>query len=95
MRRLVDLILIVGVLAAFGFGAYTIGHRSDNEANSLAADNGNTTFLSTTVAATHVKKSNVTPIYVGVGLAAGAATLIVISLTGTLFRTRKREHWRA
>ena len=35
MKRLVDFVLIVLLLAAVGLGAYYIGHRVDNESNKL------------------------------------------------------------
>ena len=36
MRRLIDLVLIVGILAAAGFGVYELGRHVDSTSNNLA-----------------------------------------------------------
>ena len=95
MKRLVDFVLIVLLLAAVGLGAYYIGHRVDNESNKLSSQD--TELHSTTVTshATTVKKKHRTEIIVGAALGGTAVLILLGSLTSTLVRTRKRDSWRA
>jgi hypothetical protein len=95
VKRLVDFVLIVLLLAAVGLGAYYIGHRVDNESNSLSSQD--TELHSTTVAAGHTTtaKKHRTEIIVGAALGGTAVLILLGSLTSTLIRTRKRDSWRA
>ena len=95
MRRLIDLLLIVLLLGAVGFGAYYIGHRVDSESNNLSSQD--TELHSTTVTTTHAAtaKKHRTEIIVGAALGGTVVLILLGSLTGTLMRTRKRDSWRA
>jgi hypothetical protein len=95
MRRFIDFVLIVLVLAAVGFGAYYIGHRVDHESTSLSSQDSE--LGGTTVAATRTKSDNKhrTEIIVGAALGGTAVLILLGSLTGTLLRSRKRDYWRA
>ena len=95
VRRLLDIVLIVLLLAAVGFGAYYIGHRVDSESNNLSASDSE--LHSTTVAATQpsTNKKHHTEIIVGVALGGVAVLIVLGSLGGAMRRTRKRDSWRA
>ena len=95
MRRFVDFVLIVLVLAVVGFGAYEIGHGSTT---SRTPSRRRTRSSATTVAAGHTKAANRhrDEIIVGAALGGTAVLILLGSLTGSLVRSRKREHsWRA
>jgi hypothetical protein len=94
MRRVIDVLLVVLVLAVVGLGAYYIGHRVDNESNSLSKSDSE--LNGTTVAAgTHVKKSHETPIIIGAALGGAALLMVLGSATSAAMRSRKRERWHA
>jgi hypothetical protein len=95
MRRAVDVVLIVLLLAAVGLGAYYIGHRVTSESNSLSSQDSE--LHSTTVAAGHTGRSNKhrTEIIIGAALGGTAVLILLGSLTNTLIRSRKRDRWRA
>jgi hypothetical protein len=96
MRRVVDVVLITLILGAVGFGAYTLGHRVDRTSNEAAARDAELNTKTSTVAAgSHVKKSRVTPIFVGVGLGGAVVALFLASLVNSTVRSRKRERWHA
>jgi nitric oxide reductase large subunit len=95
MRRLIDIVLIGLLLAAVGLGAYAIGHRVDTESNNLSSKDPE--LHSTTLASGHTTTSNKhrTEIIVGVALGGTVVLILIGSLTSSLVRGRKREHWRA
>ena len=93
MRRVVDALLIVCILAAVGIGAYYIGHRVDTESNNLARQDSELN-QSTTAATTH-HTSNRTPIIVGIGIGGAVVALVLASLTSSFVRSRRRERWHA
>jgi hypothetical protein len=95
VRRAIDFVLIAIVLAVVGFGAYEIGHRVDHESNSLASSDPE--LKTTTVAAGHTKTSNRHRDEIVVAAALGGTAVLILlgSLTTSLMRSRKREHWRA
>ena len=95
MRKLLDFVLIAGLLVAIGSGAYYIGNRVDNESNKLASQDSE--LNQTTSAAGPAKKTsnNHTVVYVAIGVGGVAAALFLTSLTGSLMRSRRRERWHA
>ncbi len=96
MRRFIDFVLIVLVLAAVGFGAYAIGHRVDHASTSLSSQDSE--LHGTTLAAGQTAKSSNkhrTEIIVGAALGGTAVLIVLGSLAGTLMRARKRDYWRA
>src|SRR2546423_14432430 len=66
MRRVVDGLLIVTILAGVALGAYYIGHRVDTESNNLARQDSGLN-QTTAGAATH-HTSHRTPIIVVIGI---------------------------
>jgi hypothetical protein len=94
MRRVVDALLIVCILAAVGIGAYYIGNRVDTESNNLAKQDSELN-QSTTGATTHHTTSNRTPIIVGIGIGGAVVALVLASLTNSFVRARRRERWHA
>jgi Na+/H+ antiporter NhaB len=93
MRRVVDALLIVAILAGVALGAYYIGHRVDNESNNLAKQDSE--LSGTTTAAVHHTTSHRTPVIVGIGLGGAVVALVLASLTNSFVRARKRERWHA
>ena len=91
MRRLLDLVLMVAILAAFGYGAYLIGRRVDNYSNEQAAEVAGTT---TQLILKH-KHSNKTPYFIVGGLGIAAGVIVLSSLLQSAFSSRRRERWRA
>jgi hypothetical protein len=94
VKRLVNGLLIVAVLATVALGAYAIGTRVDNESNKLSSQDSE---LGTTVAAapTHTTKSNRTPVIIGVALGGAVLLLLLGSGVSAVNRSRRRERWRA
>jgi Na+/H+ antiporter NhaB len=94
MRRVVDGLLIVAILAGVALGAYYIGHRVDTESNNLARQDSELN-QTTTGTATHHTTSNRTPIIVGIGIGGAVVALVLASLTNSFVRARRRERWHA
>jgi len=94
MRRVVDALLIVTILAGVALGAYYIGNRVDRESNNLAKQDSELN-QSTTASATHRTTSHRTPVIVGIGLGGAVVALVLASLTNSFVRARRRERWHA
>ncbi len=96
---MLDLVLIVAILAAVGFGAYKLGDLVDNKSNEAASESENTTPATTTIATTSSNHSNgpsrKTIELVIIAVAGAAGVMLVVQIGGSLFRTRKREKWHA
>ena len=89
--------LISTLLVAGGIGAYFIGHRVDHLSNQAASQDSE--LNSTTTIATHssgqtIGGHHVTPVLVGVTVAAIGLALIAASVINAAVRARKRERWR-
>jgi hypothetical protein len=100
MRRVLDYVLVIAILAAVGYGAYRVGVLVENKSNEAASESANTTPATTTVAATtasdHSKgPSRKTVELVIIAIAGAAGVMLVVQIGGSLFRTRKRERWHA
>jgi hypothetical protein len=94
VRRVIDLLLIAGILGAIGFGAYTIGRSVDNTSNHLSQQDselGQKTF--------HRAKpsgpSRHTWELVGGAIAGAAGIMILVSFTSAMLKTRRRQRWHA
>jgi hypothetical protein len=94
MRRLLDLVLIVAILAAVGFGAYEIGRQVDSTSNNLAQQDSE---LNQKVYRPSNPKgpSRHTLELVGVAVGGAIGVMIVVSLGSSLLRTRRRQRWHA
>jgi hypothetical protein len=98
VKRLVDLLLVSTLLVAGGIGAYFIGHRVDHLSNQAASQDSE--LNSTTTVATHsatgrmIDGHHITPVLVGVTVAAIGLALIAASVINAAVRARKRERWR-
>ena len=93
MRRVVDGLLIVCILAAVAIGAYYIGNRVDTESNNLAKQD--LELNQKTNSAAKQTKSNRTPIIIGIGIGGAVVALVLASLTNSFVRARRRERWHA
>ena len=93
MRRLLDLVLIAGILAAVGFGAYQLGRHVDSTSNNLAKHDSE---LNQKVYRPSDAKgpSRHTIELVGVAIGGAVGVMILVSFSSALFRTRRRQHWR-
>jgi hypothetical protein len=94
MRRVVDALLIVSILAGVAIGAYYIGNRVDNESNKLAKQDSELN-QSTTAGTVHRSTSHRTPVIVGIGLGGAVVALVLASLANSFVRARRRERWHA
>jgi hypothetical protein len=98
MRRLFDLVLLVAILGALGFGAYRVGQAVTKESDDLAAGSSD---VAATTAQPPVQKIETSPSLrewitdnedVIVLAAAGVLGVIfVISLSGSISRSRRRR----
>jgi len=95
MRRLLDLVLVVAILGAAGFGAYTLGKRVDTTSNTLAKHDSELTQTVVRPKLSHSGPSRRTIEYVVGGIAAGAAMLLLVSAAGAASRRQRRQRWRA
>ena len=101
MRRVLDLVLVIVILAAVGYGAYRIGGLVDNKSTEAASESANTTPVTTTatVATTSTKHSNGpsrrTVELVIIAVVGAAGVMLIVQIGGSLLRTRKRERWHA
>jgi hypothetical protein len=94
VRRIVDLLLIVAILGAVGFGAYEVGRHVDNTSNTLAQQDselGQNVYRPTNTNG----PSRRTIELIGMSVAGAAGIMIVVSLGSALLRTRKRQRWHA
>jgi len=94
MRRLLDLVLVVAILAAAGFGAYEIGKSVDSTSANLARHDSE---LNQPVYrhANPKGPSRHTLEVVGLAVGGAAAVMILVSFSSSLLRTRRRQRWRA
>lgn len=94
VRRIVDIVLIVAVLAAAGTGAYVLGRHVDHLSNQTASQDAelNSTTVTTKVVHHH---SDRTPYFVAgaIGIALGA--LVLGSALESVARSRRRQRWHA
>lgn len=102
MRRVLDLVLVVAILAAVGYGAYRLGDLVDNKSDEAASESANTTPATTTATVTTTNSSNHsngpsrrTVELVIIAVAGAAGVMLVVQIGGSLVRTRKRERWHA
>ena len=101
MRRVLDLLLVVAILGAVGFGAYKLGGLVDNTSNEAASESANTTPVATTTTVTtttsdHSKgPSRKTVELVIIAVVGAAGVMLIFQIKGSLFRTRKRQRWHA
>lgn len=93
MRRPLDLVLIVAILVAVGFGAYELGKRVDTTSNNLAKQDSE---LNQKVYRPSNPKGPSRHTIEVVAIAVGGAlgVMILVSFSSTLLRTRRRQHWR-
>ncbi|HET7138363.1 MAG TPA: hypothetical protein VFI04_08400 [Gaiellaceae bacterium] len=93
MRRLIDMVLIAGILVAVGFGAYELGTRVDSTSNNLAKHDSE---LNQKVYRPSNPKgpSRHTIELVGIAVGGALGVMILVSFSGALLRTRRRQHWR-
>jgi hypothetical protein len=95
VRRLLDLVLLLAILGAVGFGALTLGKRVDTTSNTLAKHDSE---LTQKVARPHVSRrgpSRRTIELVVGGVGGGAALLLLWSAAGAASRRQRRQRWRA
>jgi hypothetical protein len=94
MRRVLDVVLLLAILGAVGFGAYRLGNRVDTTSNSLAKADSE---LTQTVAKhpSHHAVSRRTIEIAAVGIGGAVAVLLLLSTAGALTRRRRRQHWHA
>lgn len=93
MRRLLDLLLIVTILGAVGFGVYLVGTRVDTTSNTLARQDselGQTVYHPTNPAG----PSRHTIELFAIGVGGAAAVMLVVSVGSTLVKGRRRQRWR-
>jgi hypothetical protein len=93
MRRLIDLVLIVGILAAAGFGVYELGRHVDSTSNNLARrDSELNQHVYRPADPKGPSRHTIELVAVGVGGALGV--MILVPFSSTLLRTRRRQRWR-
>lgn len=92
MRRFIDLVLIVGIVAAAGFGVYQLGRHVDSTSNNLAKHDSE---LNQRVYRPSNPKgpSRHTVELVAIGVGGAVGVMILVSFSSALFRTRRRQRW--
>ena len=100
MRRVLDYILVIAILAAVGYGAYRIGVLVENKSKEAASESENTTPATTTVSRTTTSNHSNGPSrrtieLVIISVAGAAGVMLIVQIGGSLVRTRKREKWHA
>jgi len=93
-----DLVLVVAILAAVGFGAYKLGNLVDNKSNEASSESAGTTVGTTTTRASvhHGNRPSRRTTEIVIDAVAGAAgVILLVSLGGSIGRTRRRERWRS
>lgn len=98
MRRLRDYVLGAILLAAFGFGAYEIGHRVDKLSNQSASQDSELNSTTTTPAhVTHghmIAGRHITVLLVGEAVGVLLGALILAAMLNGLIKGRRRQRWR-
>ena len=95
---MLDLVLVVAILAAVGFGAYKLGNLVDNKSNEASSESAGTTVGTTTTrASVHRgnRPSRRTTEIVIIAVAGAAGIILLVSLGSSIGRTRRRERWRS
>jgi len=101
MRRVLDIVLVVVILVAVGFGAYRLGRLVDHTSHqaALASEGVNTSSSTGTTTVNNANPSNGpsrrTIETVIIAVAGAAGVMLIVQIGGSLFRTRKREKWHA
>jgi uncharacterized membrane protein SpoIIM required for sporulation len=94
VRRILDLFLVFAILIAVGFGAYELGRRVDATSNNLARSDSE---LNQKVYrhANPKGPSKHTIELIAISVAGAAGVMLVVSLSSSLFKTRRRQRWHA
>jgi hypothetical protein len=94
VKRVLDIVLIVVILCAAGFGAYEIGRRVDHLSNQAASQDSELNQTTATVR-TVQHHSNKTPYFIVGGVAVGVAAIALGSAVEGMRKGRRRQRWHA
>ena len=95
LRKLFDFILVIAILSAVGAGVYYLGRQVDSTSNNLARHDeelGNGPVVKRPRA--H-GPSRHTIEWTVISVTGAAGVMLVVSFGGILFRTNRRQRWRA
>jgi uncharacterized membrane protein YqhA len=95
MRRLLDVVLVIALLAVVGFGAYKLGQLVDNKSNEVSSESAGTTVASSSASHDSRGPSRHTVEVVLVAVVGAAGVLVLVSIGGSFVRKRRRQTWRS
>jgi|SRR5579871_834054 len=94
-RKLLDFVLAIAILCAVGVGVFYLGRQVDNTSNTLArhdAELGSGPLVTRPRA--HAPSRH-TIEWVVISVTTVAGVMLLVSFGGALFRTNRRQSWRA
>ena len=94
VRRIVDLLVIAAILGAVGFGAYFVGTHVDKTSNTLASQDSELCQKVYRPSNTNGPSKRTIEL-IAISVAGAAGLMVVVSLAGSLVKTRKRQRWHA
>ena len=95
LRKLVDLILVLAILGAVGLGVYYLGRQVDNASNNLAKHDSELGSGPVIKSPRAHGPSHHTIEWTVISVTTAAGVILLVSFGGILFRTNRRQRWRA
>jgi hypothetical protein len=94
MRKLLDVVLVIAILGAIGFGAYELGTHVEDTSNNLAKHDSELNQKVVRPEKTHGPSRHTIELVV-ISITGAAVVMLLVSVGGALVRTTRRQHWRA
>jgi hypothetical protein len=94
MRKLLDVVLVIAILGAIGFGAYELGQHVEDTSNTLAQHDSELNQKVVRPEKAHGPSRHTIELVV-ISVTGAAVVMLVVSVGGALVRTTRRQRWRA
>jgi hypothetical protein len=95
LRKLLDFVLAIAILAAVGVGVYYLGRQVDNTSNNLAKHDSELGDGPVVKSPKAHSPSHHTVEWVVISVTTVAGVMLLVTFGGALVRTNRRQRWRA